>query len=58
MTINLSKHLLSRKNVEDILYSKEAHGLSTTNGKLSDQKVFEAEEMMKQLEKMTCHLTA
>ncbi len=31
---------------------KEAHGLSTTNRKLSDQKVFEAEEVMKQLEKL------
>lgn len=31
---------------------KEAHGLSTTNRKLSDQKVFEAEEVMEQLEKL------
>jgi hypothetical protein len=31
---------------------KEAHSLSTTNRKLSDQKVFEAEEIMKQLEKL------
>jgi hypothetical protein len=31
---------------------KEAHSLSTTNRKLSDQKVFEAEEMMKRLEKL------
>ena len=31
---------------------KEAHSLSTTNRKLSDQKVFEAEELMKQLEKL------
>lgn len=31
---------------------KEAHGLSTINRKLSDQKVFEAEEVMKQLEKL------
>jgi hypothetical protein len=31
---------------------KEAHSLSTTNRKLSDQKVFEAEEVMKQLEKL------
>lgn len=30
---------------------KEAHSLSTTNRKLSDQKVFEAEELMNQLEK-------
>ena len=36
-------------------YSKlleEAHNLSTTNRKLSDQKVFEADEVMKQLEKL------
>jgi len=31
---------------------KEAHSLSTTNRKLSDQKVFEAEELMKRLEKL------
>lgn len=31
---------------------EEAHSLSTTNRKLSDQKVFEAEEVMKQLEKL------
>ena len=31
---------------------KEAHTLSTTNRKLSDQKTFEAEEVMKQLEKL------
>ena len=31
---------------------KEAHSLSTTNRKMSDQKVFEAEEVMKQLEKL------
>ena len=32
---------------------KEAHTLSTTNRKLSDQKIFEAEEVMKQLEKLS-----
>jgi len=32
---------------------KEAHSLSTTNRKLSDQKVFEAEEVMKRLEKLS-----
>jgi len=32
---------------------QEAHSLSTTNRKLSDQKVFEAEEVMKQLEKLS-----
>lgn len=29
---------------------KEAHTLSTSNRKLSDQKTFEAEEVMKQIE--------
>ena len=28
---------------------KEAHALSTTNRKLSDEKVFEAEEIMKKI---------
>ena len=32
---------------------KEAHTLSTSNRKLSDQKTFEAEEVMKQLEKLS-----
>lgn len=32
--------------------SKEAHILSTTNRKMSDQKTFEADEVMKQLEKL------
>jgi len=31
---------------------KEAHGLSTVNRKMSDQKVSEAEEIMKKLEKL------
>ncbi len=31
---------------------KEAHSLSTTNRKMSDQKTFEAEEVMKQLLKL------
>ena len=31
---------------------EEARSLSTTNRKMSDQKVFEAEEVMKQLEKL------
>ena len=31
---------------------KEAHALSTTNRKMSDQKAFEAEEVMKKLEKL------
>jgi len=32
---------------------KEAHSLSTTNRKMSDQKAYEAEEVMKQLEKLS-----
>ena len=32
---------------------KEAHNLSTSNRKLSDQKTYEAEEVMKQLEKLS-----
>ena len=31
---------------------KESHSLSSSNRKLSDQKVFEAEEVMKLLEKL------
>jgi len=31
---------------------KEAHTLSTSNRKLSDEKTFEAEEIMKQIEKL------
>lgn len=31
---------------------QEAHALSTTNRKLSDQKVFEAEEVMKKLDSL------
>jgi hypothetical protein len=30
--------------------TKEAHSLSSTNRKLSDQKVYEAEEVMKKIE--------
>ncbi len=32
---------------------KEAHDLSTTNRKMSDQKVSEAEEIMKQYDKLS-----
>ena len=32
---------------------EEAHSLASTNRKLSDQKVFEAEEVMKRLEKLS-----
>lgn len=31
---------------------KEAHSLSTSNRKMSDQKAFEAEEVMKKIEKL------
>ncbi|QDO94547.1 Lacal_2735 family protein [Formosa sediminum] len=31
---------------------EEAHRLSTTNRKMSDQKMYEAEEVLKQLEKL------
>ena len=31
---------------------REAHSISTINRKMSDQKVYEAEEVMKQLVKM------
>lgn len=31
---------------------KEAHTLSTSNRRMSDQKTFEAEEVMKKIEKM------
>ncbi|WP_157814157.1 Lacal_2735 family protein [Olleya sp. Bg11-27] len=50
--------LFKKKSEKDKLYdqyqklTKEAHGLSSTNRKLSDQKVYEAEEIMKQLEKL------
>lgn len=48
--------LFNRKSEKDILYenyqklTKEAHSLSTSNRKLSDQKIYEAEEVMKKLE--------
>ena len=50
--------LFKKKSQKDLLEKKyrklmeEAHRLSTTNRKLSDEKVFEAEEVMKQLEKI------
>ncbi|WP_298925827.1 Lacal_2735 family protein [uncultured Allomuricauda sp.] len=31
---------------------REAHGFSTSNRKLSDQKTFEAEEIMKQIDQL------
>jgi len=50
--------IFKRKSQKEILqkkYSKlmeEAHRLSTTNRKQSDEKVFEAEEVMKQLDQL------
>jgi hypothetical protein len=44
----------SEKEILEIRYAnllKEAHVLSTTNRKRSEQKIFEAEEVMKKLEK-------
>ncbi|WP_157603729.1 Lacal_2735 family protein [Polaribacter atrinae] len=50
--------IFKKKTAKETLYkqyqklTKEAHALSTSNRKLSDQKVFEAEEIMKKLEKI------
>jgi hypothetical protein len=50
--------LFKKKSEKDKLYeqyqklTKEAHSLSTTNRKLSDNKAYEAEEVMKKLEKL------
>lgn len=50
--------LFKTKSEKDLLqnqYEKlmnEAHALSTSNRRMSDQKVFEAEEVMKKLEKL------
>ncbi len=51
--------LFKKKSEKEILQKKyeklmkEAHSLSTTNRKLSDTKVFEAEEVLKQMDKIT-----
>ena len=48
--------LFKKKSEKDKLYeqyqklTKEAHNYSSSNRKLSDQKVYEAEEIMKKLE--------
>jgi transcription elongation GreA/GreB family factor len=48
--------LFKKKSEKDKLYefykklTKEAHSLSSTNRKLSDQKVYEAEEVMRKIE--------
>tara|TARA_R110000737_G_scaffold112135_1_gene145262 strand:+ start:397 stop:561 length:165 start_codon:yes stop_codon:yes gene_type:complete len=50
--------LFKKKSEKEVLQEKyqklmkEAHTLSTTNRKQSDEKVFEAEEIMKQLEQL------
>ena len=50
--------LFKKKSEKDKLYeqykklTKEAHSLSTSNRKLSDQKTYEAEEIMKKLESL------
>jgi len=50
--------LFKKKSEKDKLYeyykklTKEAHSLSSTNRKLSDQKVYEAEEVMKKIENL------
>jgi hypothetical protein len=50
--------LFKKKSEKDKLYeqykklTKEAHSLSATNRKLSDKKVYEAEEIMKKIEKL------
>ncbi len=51
--------LFKKKSEKEKLQSQyeklleEAHKLSTTNRKMSDQKTYEAEEIMKQLEKIS-----
>ncbi|AFL82627.1 hypothetical protein Aeqsu_3198 [Aequorivita sublithincola DSM 14238] len=50
--------LFKKKSEKEVLQEKyqklsnESFKLSTTNRKLSDQKAYEAEEVMKQLEKL------
>lgn len=50
--------LFKKKSEKELLHQKyqklmkEAHGLSTTNRKLSDDKIYEAEEVMKLIEKL------
>lgn len=56
-----NQHMLGifpKKSKEEVLQKKyaklmgEAHKLSTTNRRLSDEKVAEAEEVLKQIEKL------
>ena len=53
--INLFKKKSEKEKLQ-AQYAKlleEAHKLGSSNRKLSDQKIFEAEEVMKQLEKLS-----
>ncbi|MGO4918791.1 Lacal_2735 family protein [Maribacter spongiicola] len=51
--------LFKKKSEKEILQSeyekllKESYTLSTTNRKLSDQKTFEADEIMKKIEQLS-----
>lgn len=51
--------LFKKKSEKEILqkkyekFMKEAHSLSSVNRKLSDEKVFEADKVLKQLEKIS-----
>lgn len=51
-------NLFKKKSEIEILQKKyeklmkEAHSLSTTNRKLSDDKVFEADQVLKEMEKL------
>ncbi|GAL63658.1 Lacal_2735 family protein [Algibacter lectus] len=45
-----SEKEMLQKQYEKLM--NEAHALSTSNRRMSDQKVFEAEEVMKKLEKL------
>lgn len=51
--------LFKKKSEKEVLQQKykklmeEAHRLSTTNRKLSDDKVYEADQVLKQMEKFT-----
>ena len=50
--------IFTKRSKEEVLQKKyaklmgEAHKLSTTNRRLSDEKVAEAEEVLKQMEKL------
>ena len=58
-TINIMFGLFKQKSKQEKLQNqyeklmKESHKLSTMNRKMSDQKAYEANEVMKQLEKLS-----